>query len=68
MRKNQVGGLNKRASERVPRKPAALNGNQMSKEHIIGPAPNKDLDFDNPRNFLNKPLSNKPYDGDPKVN
>ena len=66
MRKNQVGGLNKRASERVPRKPVA---NHMSREHIMGPAANKDLELENPRHYLNKPLSNKPMnDGDPKIN
>ena len=69
MRKNQAGGLNKRASERVPRKPISHNTNSMSREHIIGPANNKDLELDNPRHYLNKPLSNKPMnDGDPKIN
>ena len=69
MRKNQVGGLNKRASERVPRKLVAHNTNQMSREHIIGPSANKDLEHENPRHYLNKPLSNKPMnDGDPKQN
>lgn len=29
---------------------------------------NKDLDLENPRHFINKPLSNKPGQGDPATN
>jgi len=64
-RKAQLGGLNKKSSERVPRQGGSLVN--RAEYHFNGPS-SRDRESENPRAFLNLPLQVKPGEGDPKSN
>jgi hypothetical protein len=57
--------LIKKASERVPRQGGYGGGGSSSLSKVMDQIPPPE---DNPRDFLNIPLSNKPNEGDPRNN
>ena len=62
IKKQQYGGLNKKARERVRRQSNIGQGRDYIKD------PGSREIIDNPQNYLVLPISNKPGEGNPKIN